>query len=223
VTDLVWITLSILLFGWGVPWLLPKLAFLLRRHRDVIGLRLPFEGEWLVAVGGSLWRNHHLSAPAQQFAYDFVIPGADGKTYAGARHDNASYHCFGRAILAPHDGTVVVAVDGVPDNTSGELNPQMAYGNVVMIASGAGYVSVLAHLQEGSVTVRKGERVPAGQPVGACGNSGNSTEPHLHVHVQSQRGFEQGVGLRPHFTAVFVGDTFYESLSPKRHQRVRRA
>lgn len=47
----------------------------------------------------------------------------------------------------------------------------------------AGTVAVLAHLRRGSPTVRAGERVRAGQVLGQCGNSGNSSDPHVHVQL----------------------------------------
>jgi len=105
---------------------------------------------------------------------------------------------FGRQVLAPADGLVVAAQDGAPDHHAYRGIPSLGYaltqrrrvtagwtslaGNHVMIATARGVVA-LCHLQQGSLAVRIGDRVRTGEPVGRCGNSGNSTEPHLHLQV----------------------------------------
>lgn len=191
-----------LYFGYFVVrWLFCRLRFITKRHESLGGLRLPFEGWWYVAVGGRVFPNHHLGAPAQQFAYDFCMALNDsGKTSHDPGKALEDFLCYDAPILAAHDGEVLVAVDGVPDNEPGELNPQMVYGNTVMIRHPEGPVSVYAHLKCHSVVVQEGESVEAGNVLGRCGNSGNSTEPHLHFHIQNEVGFEKGVGIRPIFT-----------------------
>ena len=71
-------------------------------------------------------------------------------------------------------------------------------GNHVVIDHG-GEFSFLAHLRQGSVSVKAGDRVSAGQPLGRCGNSGNTTMPHLHYHLQTTAVFAQGAGLPAQF------------------------
>jgi murein DD-endopeptidase MepM/ murein hydrolase activator NlpD len=79
-------------------------------------------------------------------------------------------------------------------------------GNYVVIGHAGGEHSLLAHLREGSVTVGAGDHVTSGQRVGWCGHSGNSTEPHLHFHVQDRASFYRGMGLPVAFTSVDIGE-----------------
>lgn len=132
-------------------------------------LRLPFEGTWTVDAGGfRLPGNAHFRYPEDVFGVDFTPAGAD---------------CAGRAILAPAAGVVATAVDGVPDNPPGRRSPARWEGNHVVLDHENGERSVLAHLQQGSLVVRAGDRVAAGAPVGRCGNSGGSRRAHLHLHL----------------------------------------
>jgi murein DD-endopeptidase MepM/ murein hydrolase activator NlpD len=136
----------------------------------------PFTGRWRAVTGGSdPARNHHFGARPQWFAYDFL------------REDGAT---LGSKILAPCDGIVVGTETTLPDkkpqrwfSKNASRNPA---GNFVLIqVDGRSDVYVaLAHLQRGSVQVEVGDRVKPGQLVGRCGNSGNTTAPHLHMHAQ---------------------------------------
>jgi hypothetical protein len=157
-------------------------------------LRLPFDGRWWVVEGprpeiGA----HHLAASDQRHAYDFAIR-RDGGTHRGDGRENADYWCWGRPVLAPAGGTVVTARDGVPDNRRPgvDTNIREAAGNHVILDLGGGEYALLGHLRNGSVLVRAGQRVRAGQPLGRCGNSGNSSEPHLHLHLQDRPEFRPG-------------------------------
>lgn len=148
-------------------------------------LRLPFEGEWYVFWGGrTLAENHHARDRGQRFAYDFVVL-KDGKTHEGDGSRLEQYHAFDRPILAPGAGVVVAAVNGLEDRRPGHMVPENPEGNHVIIDHGGGEFSHLAHLRRGSVAVKVGDRVAAGDRVGSCGNSGHSSEPHLHYHLQT--------------------------------------
>ena len=151
-------------------------------------LSLPFRGEWWVFWGGPTERqNYHVIARDQRHAYDF-LGWRSGGTHRGSGARNADYWAWGRPVVAPADGVVVAARDGVRDN-----RPQMELenrrnpaGNHVVLDLGNGEFALLAHLQRGSLRVRTGQRVRAGDLLGLCGNSGNSSEPHLHLHVQDR-------------------------------------
>lgn len=161
---------------------------------------LPFRGEWLVFWGGDRPElNHHIAAPSQRRAADLVRVGADGKTHRGSGRELADYYAYGQEILAMFDGTVVTAIDGVPDSVPGELNPYFATGNLVVLRHAGEVYSAYAHLIPGSLKVKVGDRVRRGQVLGACGNSGNSSEPHLHVQVQDGPRFEASWGLEAVF------------------------
>jgi murein DD-endopeptidase MepM/ murein hydrolase activator NlpD len=158
-------------------------------------LHLPFDGAWTVAWGGrTLAQNHHAAARDQRFAYDFVVV-KDGSTHTGDGTRNSDYYAYGLAIRAPAAGRVVVAVDGIPENVPGQMDAEHSTGNYVVIDHGDGEFSFLAHLVPGSLTVHQGDAVEAGRVLGRCGNSGHSSEPHLHYHLQDSPRFAAGDGL----------------------------
>lgn len=162
-------------------------------------LRLPFEGEWYVFWGGrALRQNYHAKAEDQRFAYDILIM-KDGVSHAGDGAKNEDYYCFGKPVLAPGGGVVFAMANDVEDNPPGKMNPDQALGNHVIIDHGNGEFSFLAHMKKGSVTVAKGRRVKAGDRLGLCGNSGNTTEPHIHYHLQTTGEFQRGKGLPAQF------------------------
>jgi hypothetical protein len=149
---------------------------------------LPFRGSWWVFWGGPTERqNYHVVAPDQRHAYDLVV-WRGGGTHRGAGTRNDDYWAWGRPLLAPADGVVVAARDGVEDNRPQVQveNRTAPAGNHVVLALGNGEYALLAHMQRGSVRVRAGQRVSRGDVIGLCGNSGNSSEPHLHFHVQNR-------------------------------------
>ncbi len=168
-------------------------------------LYLPFKGKWLVAWGGDTKElNQHHDVDNQRFAFDFLGVGADGNTRKGNSNTNEDYNAFGREIDAPADGTVTDVITGVRDNVPGSMNPYSALGNAVFIQHSDYEVSVLAHLKLGSINVKIGEKVLAGQKIGLCGNSGNSSEPHLHYHLQNTPIIQDGTGIKCYFQKVNV-------------------
>jgi murein DD-endopeptidase MepM/ murein hydrolase activator NlpD len=173
-------------------------------ERHETKLALPFKGQWLIFWGGDTAElgGHHLQAPGQRFAFDMIGVGPDGKMRKGNGSANEEYYAFGREIFAPGDGVVIEVISGVRDNTPGSLNPYSAVGNAVLIEHRPGEVSVLAHLKFGSTVVKPGDRVKRGQPIGLCGNSGNSSEPHLHYHLQNSTNLGDGVGIKVRFASV---------------------
>lgn len=185
-------------------------------------LRLPFQGEWTVFWGGrTLAQNYHAATSDQRFAYDFVVE-VDGRTHRGPGTANEDYHCFGRPVLAPAPGVTVSARDGVADNVPGWTNPEEPAGNHVVIDHGDDEHSVLAHLRKGSLRVGMGETVAAGDTVGLCGNSGNSSEPHLHYHLQDSPAVGNGEGLPAQFLHYLADDEPVARGEPARGQRIRR-
>ncbi|MBC8080085.1 MAG: M23 family metallopeptidase [Gorillibacterium sp.] len=149
--------------------------------------RMPFQGDWLVFWGGkNILVNYHYEYEPVRYAYDFVIE-KDGFSYEGDRTINESYFAFDEDILAPADGVVVAAIDGIADNSLvGAVNEDQPAGNTVTLQHDNGEFSTIAHLKNGSVAVKEGDRVTTGQRIGKCGNSGNSTEPHIHFQVSSR-------------------------------------
>ncbi len=159
--------------------------------------RLPFSGVWWVTSGGpTRFQNPHAVAPDQRHAFDISI-WKNGGTHVGDGTANEDYGAFGQPLLAPADGTVETAVDGVPDNVPNQLNPAQAAGNHVVLRTNSDEYVLLAHFQQGSILVQVGDVVRAGDGLGRAGNSGNSFEPHLHIHAQDLPGVldPQAVGL----------------------------
>lgn len=173
--------------------------------------RLPVEGEWTVVAGGATREHSHSwGILTQRYAYDLVVTDDDGYSHEGDGRDLGDYYCFGEPVVAPADGDVVDVRDGHRDyhRPGGWLDPLQRdiRGNYVVVDHGGGEYSTLAHLQEGSVRVSEGDRVERGQRVARCGNSGNSTEPHLHFHVADRPSLVFGMGLPVQFSNVRIRD-----------------
>ena len=184
-------------------------------------LRLPFADEMFVFWGGrEIEQNYHAAHANQRFALDLLMV-RDGRSHTGDGARNEDYHCFGRPILAPADGVVVEAVDGVADNVPGRMNPQQVTGNRVILDHGNDEYSVLAHLRDGTVQVAAGDTVKAGDHLGDCGNSGNSSEPHLHYQLQAGPEFGTAAGLPAQFSHYVADDQPVERGEPVRGQRIR--
>ncbi len=170
-------------------------------------LSLPFKGKWLVFWGGDTKElNQHYDVPNQRFAFDFLGANEESKTHKGDGKVNEDYFAFGREVLAPANGTVTDVINGVRDNVPGSMNPYSALGNAVFIQHREYEVSVLAHLKLGSITVKVGDKVKRGQIIGLCGNSGNSSEAHLHYHLQNTPIIQDGMGIKCYFEKVIVID-----------------
>ncbi|HWC96743.1 MAG TPA: M23 family metallopeptidase [Candidatus Sulfopaludibacter sp.] len=158
----------------------------------------PLRGENWIAANGPANASEHRRAMlavdgglhiAQRFAIDWVQIGADEETHTGDPLDNRNYHAYGKDVLAVADGTVVEVKDGIPENVPGEnsravpITLETVGGNHIVLDLGGGRYAFYAHLQPGKLRVKMGDRVTRGQVLGLVGNSGNSTEPHLHFHV----------------------------------------
>ncbi|HVI59987.1 MAG TPA: M23 family metallopeptidase [Luteimonas sp.] len=172
----------------------PHLDYRTRAH-----LRLPFDGAWYVFWGGrTIEQNYHAAVRGQRFAYD-LVKRVDGSTHRGDGKALDDYYCWNQPILAPADATVLEAVDGLPDQAIGTRNTEAIAGNHVMLDLGQGEYALLAHLRRGSVAVKPGQHVARGETIGRCGNSGNTSEPHLHFHLQDAPEFGKGDGLPASF------------------------
>ena len=173
--------------------------------RNQTKLILPFNGEWFVVWGGDTpEQNQHHNAPNQRFAFDILKVDENGKTHTGDGSKNADYYAFGQEIIAPAVGVVTYMVDGVQDNQPGEMNKMYVPGNLVIIKHAEGEYSVFAHLKQNSIRVKVGDKVTKGQVIGLCGNSGNSSEPHLHFQVQNTPFFEDEASMKVFFEKVMV-------------------
>lgn len=140
---------------------------------------------------------------AQRYAIDLELRTPSGDTFSGDPSVNSNYPCYGKPILASHAGTVVKVLDGAPDNTPPNV-PSPPYattdapgGNGVILDIGNGLYLVHGHMQPGSIPadITVGATVTVGQLLGKIGNSGNSFEPHLHIHVCDKPSFVASQGM----------------------------
>jgi hypothetical protein len=148
-------------------------------------VRLPADVPLKVAWGGDkLETNYHAVAPDQRWAYDLLV-----EPYVNGSDKLEDYGCYGVPVVAPADGLIIKARDGKPDEVPGVVSNNFTApeGNFVAIQlDETGTYLIIAHLKPGSITVKTGDTVVEGQVIGACGNSGNTSEPHIHIHHQRQ-------------------------------------
>lgn len=191
-----------------------------RPAADAVVLELPFRGSWRVENSPARRvPSHGTYAFGTSHAIDFVAVNDAGRSAPRtwrslvAAERPEVFIGFGQPILAPLSGTVISVLDGQPDHEGRRSQLALvAYtlgqaariragvaavaGNHVVIAAGTdGPFVLLAHLRQGTVQVRAGQPVKAGDPVGQCGNSGNSTEPHVHVQVTDSTDWQRARGV----------------------------
>jgi hypothetical protein len=167
-------------------------------RRNVVVVGPPLRGSNYIAADSCCDATRHTRAAlsidgeiwlAQRYAVDWEQLDADNRVYSGEKEDVASYTIYGQEALAVADGTVVKVVDGLPQQTPGEMpqsiSPEEADGNSVILDIGGGNYALYAHFQPGSIRVQEGDRVRRGDVLALVGNSGNSLAPHLHFHVMS--------------------------------------
>lgn len=169
---------------------------------------LPFNGNWVALNGGFIKEySHSWNIPTQRYAYDFVILDKYAKSYSGEFNKCENYYCYGADILAPANGEVVEVVNNAKDShifKNGNFYSRAKHiaGNYIVIKHSQNEYSTLAHLKKDSIVVTVGDTVARGQVVAKCGNTGNSTEPHLHFQLQSGQSFYNSVGLPIYFKNI---------------------
>ena len=152
-------------------------------------------------VNGRVW-------VAQRYAVDWEQTDAQGRIYVGPQDKLESYAIFGKPVLAVADAVVASVVDGRPEQTPGKyptnIPLEQADGNCVILDLGGGRFAMYAHMQPGSIRVRKGDRVKLGQAIGLVGDSGNSVVPHLHFQVMAGNSSLSANGLPYEISAFRV-------------------
>lgn len=189
--------------------------------QEPIPMSLPFEGCWTVAKGGvNKTDSHSWSVIAQRYAYDFYITDDDGRSHRDSGKRLEDYYAFSMAVLAPADGTVVEVRDGIRDFPypgTGQIDwrTRDLRGNYIIIRHDQHVYSLIAHLKQGTCRVKRGDWVQRGQVIGECGNSGHSTEPHIHFHLQNHPNFYLAIGLPIQFRDFEIQGT--DSDNVERH------
>lgn len=184
----------------------------------------PLRGVAYVGVAASLHTGHRWAVP-QEFALDIAKLGDDGLSHRGAGTRFEDYYGYGAEVLAAADGRVMGMANDQLEDTAAMQQPgesQEAYfarlqkdqaarlakggilGNYVMIDHGKSEYALYAHLQPGSVRMKVGDQVKAGDVIGKLGSSGNSTEPHLHFHVCDNSDPLLCAGIPVNFTNVTI-------------------
>jgi murein DD-endopeptidase MepM/ murein hydrolase activator NlpD len=189
--------------------------------RNNTKMKLPFKGEWSVTWGGDTKeQNYHVESVAQKNAFDFLIYDEKGLTHKGTGEANEDYYAFGKELYAPCDGEVVLVVDGIKDNIPGILNPIYIPGNTVIIKTANGEFVFFAHFKQYSIVVKQGQKVTTGALLGLCGNSGNSSEPHLHFHLQNTEDMTKATGAKCFFDQLKVNGVLKSDYSPVKGDKI---
>jgi len=168
---------------------------------------LPFTGKWTTVNGGvSKELSHSWSILPQRYAYDFIIVDDNGKSSSGDRMSVDSYYCYGKDIVAPGDGVVVRLIDKYKDSfvdgKNAYCNAGRIEGNSIVIKHNEHEYSVVAHIMQGSFKVKAGDIVKQGDIIAKCGNTGNSSEPHIHFQLQAGENFFLSAGLPIAFSDI---------------------
>lgn len=192
-------------------------------YKDTTKLKLPFSGPWFVYQGGrSLAQTAHFGSDEERYAIDF-LPLKDWHPFSGDGSKNEQFYCFGQPILAPADGTVMRVQDGFADNEPGRPVQDAGLGNLVVLSHGSNEYSVLGHLKQNSIKVKKGDKVKQEDIIAACGNSGNSPAPHLEYRLQNSHGYPLPTTLPIQFVDYMSDGKLVESGEPVRGQIVSNA
>jgi urea transporter/murein DD-endopeptidase MepM/ murein hydrolase activator NlpD len=189
-------------------------------YSSSISMRLPFLGKWTVTQPPDSEPTHQ---PPWQHAWDFEVTDANWKTFRNAGTELTDYFAYDLPVVAPADGTIVQAMNDVPDNPVGQFNAKQNWGNFIILSHGQNIYSLLSHLRSGSISVKPYELVKQGQLLGRCGNSGRSPVPHLHFHVQRQPHINSPTcpSQFVHYLEESAGrDTFRLGGSPTQNQKL---
>jgi murein DD-endopeptidase MepM/ murein hydrolase activator NlpD len=189
-------------------------------ERNTTRLIAPFKGTWTVFWGGDTKeQNYHVENPAQKNAFDIMI-FKNGKSHKADGKTNEDYYAFGQELMAPCDGEIVLVVDGVKDNIPGVLNPVYIPGNSVIIKTVNKEYLFFAHFKQHSIKVKEGQKIKQREVLGLCGNSGNSSEPHLHFHIQNAEDMNIATGVKCYFDKLFVNGQLKTDYSPVKGETV---
>jgi murein DD-endopeptidase MepM/ murein hydrolase activator NlpD len=190
--------------------------------RNISKLILPFKDEWTVFWGGDTKeQNYHVAYKSQKNAFDMIITDSAGKSHKTDGKNNEDYYAFGKELLAPANGEIVLVVDGIKDNKPGVLNPSYIPGNTVIIKTSNNEYLFFAHFKQHSIQVKQGEIVQQGDVLGLCGNSGNSSEPHLHFHIQNVENMNIATGAKAYFEEILVNGILIKEYSPIKSEKVK--
>ena len=188
-------------------------------ERNQTKLTLPFNETWNVFWGGDTKDlNYHVDNEAQKNAFDFLILDKSGKSYKTDGKTNEDYYAYGKELLSPCDGEIVLVIDGVKENIPGELNYFDLGGNTIILKTANNEYLVFCHLKHQSIKVKEGQKVFRGQLLGLCGNTGHSSEAHLHFHIQNVEDINKATGVKCYFDKIIVNGQLKNDYSPVKNE-----
>lgn len=173
-----------------------------------VNLAFPFaSGSYYIGQGGGTTTiNYHHANQSQSYALDIVALNGFGARAKGLMpEDLADYVIYDREVKSPCTGVAISTHDGIEDNRISQTNRQEPAGNHIILACGTARI-LLAHFRKGSIAVTGGELVTEGETLGRVGNSGNSSEPHLHMHAYlgGTLDYNEGQGVPMTFGGRFL-------------------
>lgn len=189
-------------------------------YKTKTSLILPFKGIWLVSNGGRTKETNNHNRPPdmgpqnQLYAYDFRMDN-DGK-----EKKLIDFPVFGKEVLAPGSGIVVQIINGSIDIEIGERDRSVGVGNAVIIDHRNGEYSLLCHFKHNSIKVKVGDKVTQGDVLGLCGNTGNTTQPHIHFNLQDGPYMHKSQALPAQFAKIIVDGQEKICFEPIRGQYV---
>lgn len=195
-----------------------KINFIPADFNQKVEYSLPFTGEWIVFNGGiKQEHSHSWDILTQRYAYDFIKIDSAKSSHRNSGNDLADYYCYGESIVAPADGVVVDLKTNIrdakkPGTMKIDFLARDIRGNYVVIKHAEKEYSFMAHFIPNSIAVKKGQHVKKHQLIGKCGNSGYSTEPHLHFHIQDHPNVFFAIGIPIKFSNLEInGEKFQEA------------
>lgn len=186
-------------------------------------LHLPFHGTWSAMNAERNMSNPHFNNPNQMYAVDWLVRDDQLKSFRTDGKRNEDYYAYKQEALAPAAGVVAIVVDGVPENPdpgSSDGDHYNICGNHVVLDFGNGEYGLLAHLIPGSIRAHVGDHVSAGQTLGLVGNSGHSTEPHLHFQLMDAPRLTVAHSLPAKYDNVLVNGKLVKRAWPVTGNRV---
>jgi hypothetical protein len=189
-------------------------------YKTKTNLILPFNNTWTVTNGGRTAETNNHFRPVDQgpqnqlFAYDFR------NEHTGSGENLEDYEIFGKEVLAPGEGTIIQVINGSIDVNPGERDRSVGVGNAIIIDHGNGEYSLLCHFKHNSIKVKVGDEVKQGDIIGLCGNTGNTSQPHVHFNLQDGPLMHTAKALPAQFRKIIANGEIKENFEPIREDKV---
>ncbi|MCL4366296.1 M23 family metallopeptidase [Patescibacteria group bacterium] len=189
-------------------------------YQTKTNLILPFNGTLTVTNGGRTTEtNNHFRPPDQGpqnqlYAYDFR------NEHTGTGEKLEDYEVFGKDVIAPGTGTVIQVINGSIDVDPGERDRSVGVGNAIIIDHHNGEYSLLCHFKQDSIKVKVGDEVQQGDVIGLCGNTGNTSQPHIHFNLQDGPLMHIAKALPAQFKKIKVNGELKENYEPVKGEKV---